>query len=57
LRSRTEATLAELAEVDREQNVKVERLPDNLGFGLKDIAKVVRQANFTGHLDIKNRKA
>ncbi len=49
----SEEALANLARVVREQNVKIDRLSDVIGFGLEDIARVVLPGWLYRHLGIK----
>jgi len=50
---RTEEALGELVRVVREQNVKIERLSDIVGFGLEDIARVVLPGWLYRHLGVE----
>jgi len=50
---RTEESLNKLIKAVREQNVKIERLSDVVGFGLEDIARVVLPGWLHRHLSIE----
>ncbi|RLE71440.1 MAG: hypothetical protein DRZ80_08420 [Thermoprotei archaeon] len=49
----TEEALASLARVVREQNVKIDRLSNVIGFGLEDIARVVLPGWLYRHLSVE----